>query len=266
MTTKKTKSTIFHDKIATKYESAYKNPYWNLYSEITWHNLKKYLPKKKKAIILDAGGGTGLWSRKLAKLGFNVVCSDVAQKMLDVGMKSAKKEKLDKKIEFKYADITNMKDFKNNSFDMVIAQGDPVGYCGNPKKAIKELSRVAKRGVHISVSIDSFYSVLGRLLFNKDFKQIDKLLKTHITEFRGKYPQYNFTIDELKKMFESAGLKVIDVIGKPIFTRFIPREKLNKMLLNKKFFNKMLEIENRFNNEPSIVGLSGHIQIIGKKL
>jgi len=67
-------------------------------------------------------------------------------------------------------------------------------------------------------------------------------------------------------MFESSGLKVVDIIGKPVFTRFIPREKLNTMLKDKTFFKKLLEIENRFNNEPSIVGLSGHIQIIGKKL
>jgi len=263
--TKKTKSTLFHDKIAEKYESSYTDPYWQLYFEVTWHNLKKYIPKKKKAIILDAGGGTGLWSRKLAKLGFNLVCTDIAQKMLDIGFKQAKKEKIDKQIEFKNVDITNMKCFKDNSFDMVIAQGDPVGYCGNPQKAIKELSRVAKKGAHVSVSIDSFYSMIGRFLSGKDFKSLDKLWKTHISEFAGEYPQYNFTIDELKKMFETSGFKVVDIIGKPVFTRFIPRENLNKMLTDEKFFKRILKIENQFNNEPSIVGLSGHIQITGKK-
>jgi len=145
MARKKTKSTLFHDNIAEKYESSYTDPYWQLYFKVTWHNLEKYLPKKKKANILDAGGGTGLWSRKLAKLGFNLICTDIAQKMLDVGIKQAKKEKLSNQIEFKNVDITNMKCFKDNSFDMVIAQGDPVGYCGNSQKAIKELSRVTKR-------------------------------------------------------------------------------------------------------------------------
>lgn len=266
MNTKKSKPTLFYDSTAEKYESSYKDPYWQLYFEITWHNLEKYLPKKKKATILDAGGGTGLWSRKLAKLGFNLVCTDVAQKMLDVGINKAKKEKLINQIEFKNVDITEMKCFKDNSFDMVIAQGDPVGYCGNPKKAIKELSRVAKEGAHISVSVDSFYSVVGRFLSRKDFKALDKLMKTRISEFSGEYPQHNFTVDELKKMFEASGLKIVDVIGKPVFIRFIPGKKLNTMLEDKEFFNKVLKIENKFNNEPSIVGLSGHIQIIGKKL
>lgn len=75
-----TKSTKFHNEIAQKYEKEYQTPYWNLYHEVSWKHIKKYLPKDKKYPILDAGGGTGYWSRKLAELGFNVVCSDVAER------------------------------------------------------------------------------------------------------------------------------------------------------------------------------------------
>jgi ubiquinone/menaquinone biosynthesis C-methylase UbiE len=240
---------------------------WQLYLEVTWHNLKKYLPKKKGAIILDAGGGTGFWSRKLAKMGFNLVCTDIAQKMLDVGMRLAKKEKISGRIEFKNVDIVNMKCFKDNFFDMVIAEGDPVGYCGDYKRAIKELSRVVKRGSYVSISVDSFYSTIGKFLRRKDFKSLNRLTKTHISEFTGgKYPQYNFTVGELKKVFEINKMKVADIIGKPVFAKFIPRKKVNKILRKKNIFKKFLEIENKFNNEPSIVGLSGHIQITGKKI
>ncbi len=262
---KKTKSTIFHDKIAEAYESSYTEPFWQLYFKVTWHNLKKYLPQKKGAKVLDAGGGTGFWSRKLAERDYHVVCSDIAPKMLDVGSKLAEKEKLEKKKEFKHLDIANMKCFEDNSFDMVVAQGDPVGYCGDPQKALNELTRVAKKGAHVSVSIDSFYARLGILLSQKDFKQIEKLLNTNISEFDNRFTQYNFTLEELKKMFETSGLKVVDAIGKLVFIRFIPRNKINEMLSDKTFFNKIYEIEIKFNNDPSVIGQCGHIQMIGKK-
>jgi ubiquinone/menaquinone biosynthesis C-methylase UbiE len=262
---KKSKSTIFHDKIAEEYESLHATPYWQLYFEVTWHNLQKYLPKTKGAKILDAGGGTGYWSRKLAKLDFYVVCADIAQRMLDVGLELARKEKLEKKIEFKLVDITNMECFKENTFDMVLAQGDPVGYCGKPQKAIDELSRVAKKGAYVSVSIDSFYSWIGTLLSRKEFEQLNQLLEIHLSEFSGGFPQYNFTVEELKKLFLNSSLNFIEVIGKPIFTRFLPRDKINEMLSDEEFYEKIFEMEIKFNNEPSIVGLSGHIQIIGKK-
>ncbi|MFX1343871.1 MAG: class I SAM-dependent methyltransferase [Promethearchaeota archaeon] len=262
---KKTKSTIYHDKIAEEYEASYSEPSWQLYFDVTWHNLKKYLPKKKGVRILDAGGGTGYWSRKLAKLDFSVICSDVAQRMLDVGLKLAEKENLEKNIEFINADITDMNCFENESFDMVLAQGDPVGYCGNPQKAIEELYRVAKVDAYVSVSIDSFYSQLVRLIVNNDFEKINQYIESHLSEFSGGFPQYNFTIEELKDMFEKTGLKVIEVIGKLVFSRFIRREKLNELLSDEKLYNKIFELEITFNKEPSIIGLSGHIQMIGRK-
>ncbi|MFX1487724.1 MAG: class I SAM-dependent methyltransferase [Promethearchaeota archaeon] len=261
---KRTSSTIYHDKIAEDYESSYLEPYWQLYFEITWQNLKKYLPKKG-ARILDAGGGTGYWSRKLAKHDFYMVCSDISERMLEVGSKLAEKENLQKLIEFEYADITDMHCFEDNSFDMVLAQGDPVGYCGNPQKAIQELSRVAKTGASVSVSVDSYFSQLGRQLSVNNYKQIEVLKETHISDERGEFPIYYFTVDELRKMFNKSGLKVIDTIGKCVFTRFFSRDKINEFLSDQKFFDQLFELEMSYNSDLSIVGLCRHIQMIGKK-
>lgn len=263
---KKTQSTIFHDKIAEKYGSEYSGYYWKLYFDITFANIKKYLPKKD-SLILDAGGGTGVWSRKLAKLGFRMVCTDIAQKMLDAGSKIAKKEKLSDKIEFKYADIMGMDDFNSNSFDMVIAEGDSVGYCGNPQKAVKELSRVVKKGSYVVISIDSFFSRLNRMIAKRDFSQLSILEKKHKTIFpNGDYLEHDFTVRELRNLFENNGLKVVEIIGKPVFARSISRDEIEKVLSDKKMYNKILRLELKYNNEPSIVGLAGHIQIVGKKI
>lgn len=160
------KSTKFYNEKAQEYEKEYQTPYWNLYHEVSWENIKKYLPKDKKYPIFDAGGGTGFWSRKLAKLGFNVVCSDVAEEMLEVGRKIVKGMPLADKINFVTSDITDMKEFKD-IFSMVLSEGDPVGYCGNPQKAIKELARVTRKGGTIIVSVDSLFYAIGRILNDK---------------------------------------------------------------------------------------------------
>lgn len=262
----KTKSTIFHDKIADKYESEYSGNYWKLYFDITYANIRKYLPKKG-AVILDAGGGTGFWSRKLAKIGYKMICTDISQGMLNKGLEISSKEKLNDKIEFKYADIMNMQDFNDSSFDMVIAEGDPVGYCGNAKKAVKELSRVARKGSFVVVSIDSYYSRLNRMVSRRDFNKLPLLEKKHKTLFgSGEYYEHDFTIEELKDLFQKNGLKVIEIIGKPVFARSIPREEVETVLSDKKMYNKILNLELKYNKEPSIIGLSGHIQIVGKKV
>lgn len=58
-------------------------------------------------------------------------------------------------------------------------------------------------------------------------------------------------VDELKTMFETSRLEVIEVTGKLVFTRFMQREKLNELLSNNKFYRKILELEITFNNDPS---------------
>jgi ubiquinone/menaquinone biosynthesis C-methylase UbiE len=262
---KKTQSSIYHDRIALEYESKYSSPYWELYDEITWNSMKRYLPRRKGAIVLDAGGGTGHWSRELAKRGYMVVCSDLSERMLQVARKKAEKEKLDGSIEFVQADITDLSCFEDRTFDMVIAQGDPVGYCDNPGKAVRELSRVARKGAYVCVSIDGFYSTLSQLLTAKDYKKIDRLVKTHITEFHGSFPVHNFTVGELKTLFRKNGLEVKEIIGKPVITFDISRDRLNKMLSDKAFYKRILKLELKFNSEPSLVGLSTHIEAIGRK-
>jgi ubiquinone/menaquinone biosynthesis C-methylase UbiE len=256
----------YYDKVAKEYEKMYQSNYWKLYNNVTFDNIKKYLPKKG-SLILDAGGGTGFWSRQLAKFGYRVVCTDIAQKMLDVGMFLAKKEKVKNKIEFKYADITNMNCFKDNSFDMAISEGDPVGYCGNPDKAIRELCRVVKRGAYIIISIDGFFSRILRIVGSNNFSQLKLLEEKHTTLVKeGKYAEHDFTINELKRLFKKNKLEVIDIIGKPMFVRLIHEEGREKMLADKKTYNKILALEEKYNNEPSIVGLAGHIEIVGRRI
>lgn len=257
---KKSKSTGYHDKIAEEYEEEYETPFWQLENEITWNNIKKYLPKKG-GLILDAGGGTGFWSRRLAKQGFRMVCSDITHKMLDVGKVLAEKEGLLNKIKFTYSDITNMKEFEDGSFDFVLAEGDPVGYCGNPKKAVKELARVAKKGAFIVVSVDSFFAGINSLLKRKEYKKVDEVIKTKVTDFGQGFPTQFFTVDDLKDLFQSCSLKLVEVIGKQIMKGFS-----DEMLKDKKLFNKVLEVENKFNNKASIIGMGHHIQIVGKKV
>lgn len=83
----------FYEKTAGEYDKGYESPYYQLYHEITWENIKRFLPKNEEAVILDAGGGTGYWAIKLAKQGFKVVMTDIAENMLKITNEKIKKEK-----------------------------------------------------------------------------------------------------------------------------------------------------------------------------
>jgi len=262
---KKTKSSVYHDRIAETYESDYDSPYWRLYDEITWRNMKKYLPRKRGAAILDVGAGTGHWSIALAKLGFKVTCSDLSKKMLDVARRNAAKEGLGPLIGFVQADITDLRFFGNGAFDMVVAQGDPVGFCDDPGKAVRELSRVAKKGAHVCISIDGFYSTLTDLIAEKRYKKIEQFLETESTEFHSSFPARHFTIDRLPRLLRQGGLETVSIIGKPVFAFGMNQDEIEKLLSDRRLFERVLELEERYNSEPSIIGMSRHIEIVGRK-
>jgi S-adenosylmethionine-dependent methyltransferase len=256
-----------YDEIAEHYEEDYlSDPYWRLYHDITWLNIKKHLPKDKKSIIADIGGGTGFWSRKLAKLGYNVVCIDISENMLNVGRKKARKEGLQKKILFAYGDVKDLKDQKANSFGFVLCEGDPVSYCGNEGRAVSELARIAEPGAKVIVSVDNFYSVIRAALNVKMLGILPNIIKTHRSNLYGKMPQYNFTVEELKGLFKKNKLDVISIIGKPVFAHKHLFRDCPEYATDKKLYNQLLDLEMKFNSEPSLVSAGGHLEVVAKKL
>lgn len=254
---------IFYDKIAKEYDRMYETPYWKLYDEITWYNIKRFLPKKKNALVLDAGGGTGYWTIKLAKLGYKVVLTDISKEMLKIAEAKINKLKLAKKIEVKRVDIRDMSCFDSNSFDMALAEGDPISYCLKPKKAVRELVRVVKPNSYVIVSVDSKYPAISRLIMKKSFNKLSKFLEDGILEYEDKFKFQAFSSEELRKLFEDNGLKVIRVIGKPVLVELIPREKREEII--KEHFRKILNLELKFCDNPNLIGIGGHLEIVGMK-
>lgn len=257
----------YYDEIAREYDQEYsESPYWRLYEAITWENMRRYLPKHKEALILDAGGGTGRWSIPIAKLGYRLVLTDISKNMLKVTEKKIKAESLENKIELRKMDIVDMSDFNNDYFDMVMAEGDPLSYCENPDKAVKEMARVAKKGAPVLASVDNRFAKAWWSLKEGNVDEAKHIIETgEIPPTRAKFPIHAFTPKELKELYEKHSLKVDRIIGKPILCQCIPREERDSLLSDEKAFSEILKLEIKFCDNENLVGLGGHIEIVGFK-
>jgi ubiquinone/menaquinone biosynthesis C-methylase UbiE len=233
--------------------------------DITWHFLRKYLPRRKSIKILDAGGGDGFWAQKLVELGYkNIVLTDISQGMLDEAAKRFAKLKIEHNVTFVKSDITNMKELKKDCFAFVFSQYDAISYCMKPAEAVKELTRVASKGAHVIVSLDTKFRRVPELIEAGQIREAEKLLNTNIS-YDFDFPQYNLTWEELSECFMKAGLVVLEVIGAPVFMHQVDERILKKLESDPKIRNRLLQIELANCTNKSLVNFAGHLQMAGQK-
>ncbi len=239
--------------------------------QITWHFLKKYAPRRKSSLILDAGAGTGDWALLFAKLGYrNLVLADISQGMLDEARrKFARFENMS--VSFVKSNISNLKEFRTDMFDLVFSQYDAVSLCLKPRAAVKALARVAKKGAHVVASMDTKFPRVPRMIEKGKLKEAVKLLKTNVAwdawdEWEDQdYPSYPLTWEELAKYFEQSGLEVVEVIGAEVFTNHVSKRVLDELKADPNIRKVLLKMELEHCTDRSLVNMAGHLQMVGRK-
>jgi ubiquinone/menaquinone biosynthesis C-methylase UbiE len=266
-----TPSETYYDHEAKVYDAKYDESsfYVKVYEPVTWDNIRRFLPSLP-ARVLDAGGGTGRWTLPLAKIGYDVLLTDISQGMLEVARAKIEAEGLAERVTILRQDICEMRGLADRSFDLVLAEGDPVSYCEDPPAAIGELARVAKIGAHVLVSVDSRIAAISALS-RLDFDAAEELLRTGQMQWRGPdralaFPIHAFTIPELTGLFEACGLRVVRVLGKPVFLRRLSREVQERILVDEELTRRLVELECRYADDPGWAGSAGHIEVTGIRI
>ena len=266
-----TRSEAYHDHEAPAYDAKYdESPFFiKVYEPVTWDNILRFLPPLP-ARVLDAGGGTGRWTVMLAQMGYEVTLTDISQGMLDVARAKMEAAGLSDRVTLLRQDIRDMSALAAHCFDLVLAEGDPVSYCEDHAAAIRELARVARTGAHVSVSADSRVAALFNLN-ELDFDTAEVTLRTGQMKWRGGeeelvYPIHAFTIPELAGLFEANGLRVVRVLGKPVFLNRLQPEVRDKIVADEEMTRRLVELECRYGDDPGWAGSGGHIEVTGVKI
>jgi SAM-dependent methyltransferase len=257
-------------------EDAY---YWNVgtdfYDKITWDNIEPFLPRK--GWILDAGGGVGMWSRKMAETTkCKVELLDLTGKSLKMAKKRINKDGLGQNIEVLHGDIRSVP-HPDRSFDFVLSEGDPISICGDPEKAVGELSRVLKPNCHFVAGVDSTFSYARKMLSQgRPLDDVLRFLQVGISPAveDADFDSKSFTPLELISFLQKHNLKTLRIVGKPIgvginmtdvFIEAIPIERRRQIFENKKETEELSEIVNGIFSDPYIAGIGSHLQIVAVK-
>jgi SAM-dependent methyltransferase len=246
-----------------------------VYDEITWKNIEPFLPRK--GWILDAGGGAGVWSRKMVETGkCSVELLDITGELLKTAKRRIRKDMLGERIEVLRSDIRSIP-HPDISFDLILSEADPISICGDPEKAISELSRVLKPNCHFVAGVDStFYRALKMLSQGKPLDHILNFLRIGISpaEEEANFDSKSFTPIELISLLQKHDLKTIQIVGKPIglstgmldvFVAALPATRRREIFENKAEKEKLKKMLNRIYKDPYIAGIGSHLQVVAVK-
>lgn len=249
-----------YDRWSKTYDSDYFEGF-GLYHKVTWDNIQRFLPSEKDAAILDAGGGTGIFSVELAKIGCNVVLTDISQGMFEKAREKVRRLGLENRVEVRVADICDMPEFEDKRFAMVLCEGDPLSYCGDHEAAIRELARVVRPGGAVIASVDNRAGALNWLRDTEDREAVERLLATGQVLIPEGYMVHAFTPEELRDLFESNSLAVERIIGKLVIAHRLRRFDRDDPEVQEWLFR--LELE--YNDDPAFYPWAGHLEIAGRR-
>jgi len=227
---------------------------------VDWELLKPHLPQNKDARILDAAGGTGRVTLRLANLGYRVTLSDISPEMLIFARAKMDKNNVLDKVNIMECDNNHLP-FPDNYFDLVLCWDGAFD-------SRHELFRVTKKGGIVSIFLSNKWSHI----FDDFYKKPDEsllLAGTKLAQIRDFGENYTpITVDEARTLFESEGIGVIDIYAVCGWTDYlsIPEKILKSREWDNKFFNQTTQLVLHLSKEPSIKGLTRHLVLYGQKL
>jgi SAM-dependent methyltransferase len=263
--------TIYTAQVRGEWRRLVRDAYHNLEFVTTLHFLEKHLPKRGR--ILDAGGGPGRYTIELAKRGYEVVLLDMTPANLEFAKRQIKRAHLQNSVHgIIEGSIVDLSQFPSNSFDAVICLGGPLSHVLDARKrakAISELTRVAKKGAPI------FVSVIGRLsllivqlsMFPHELELPEFKLSRDTGHYDGELgftACHFFLPEEFRKAFTNKDVKILELAGLEGLGSH-QRKAINQLAKNPKRWHTWLETHFQTCTHPAAVGISEHMLIVARK-
>jgi ubiquinone/menaquinone biosynthesis C-methylase UbiE len=262
---------IYYDEKSKNYDELFSMLYYKVFDAITWKYLEPYLPVNPNALVLDAGGGTGRWTVRIARKARKVVLMDISEGMLKVAAERIKQENLQDKVVIKKGDITRT-GYADETFDLIFCE-HALFLSREPDILLDELARILKSKASLIISVHNRYvASLARLPDipkSKDLKKAFALLSERKHQFMtpdNKVKIFTWTPDEFRTMLERHGFRIERIIGKGITMPLrISSELFTRKRYSESLFKNILQFELALCDRPDALALAGHMQAIVHK-
>lgn len=239
----------------------------SLRTEIPREFIRKCL--KKSDVALDAGGGAGINAIMMARKCRHVTLVDLSRKVLQYAKKNVKGVGLEKKIDLFEGDISDLSRFGSGQFGFVLCVGDSISYVLEKRfKAMAELARVAKKGAIMIIGCDSKYGVMRKCLQRGNLKEAIRINRMHETDCRMGPRTHVYSIDEMEKLLEKNGCKVLEIASTPSISDVIIErytDRIDKNFRLNADWKELKKLEMEICTRPELQGIGSHLLFIARK-
>lgn len=213
--------------------------------------------------ILDAGGGQGQFSLRLASLGHHVTLCDISADMLALAKQEVAEKQLEDRVELRHESIQALSKsvlVESNDlqpFDLVLCHA-VLEWVIDPERLLQDLtSLVAPKG-YFSLTFYNEHSVIFKNLLRGNFSRI--LEKDYVGFVGSLTPTNPLKPDQVAAWFKLLPFDVICRSGIRCFHDYIIDLKVQK-----KSPEELLEVELLLSQQEPYISLARYIHVLSKR-
>jgi len=247
------------DKLAQKFaKNIYGTPKGDIRAAVLWRDLAPALAKlgNRKLRVLDAGGGFGYFSQKLARLGHEVVLCDISAEMLAQAQEQIDASPEPLAIQLIHAPIQALSVEQHGYFDIILCHA-VVEWLTDAKPTMAGLLTMLKPAGIFSLMFYNKEAMRFHALVSGNFDYVAADLKVKKkVQLTPTHPLY---IQEVKEWFSDWQMSLISQSGVRVIHDYLKKSQPVDF-----DYQKLLKMELEYSQREPYISLGRYVHFLGQ--
>jgi S-adenosylmethionine-dependent methyltransferase len=227
---------------------------------IVWEHLLQTIPELcagEPLRILDAGCGLGQMGLKLAKLGHELVLSDLSEKMVKETGVLFKKELPEAKIELLHKPVQELNSKELGEFDLILFHA-VLEWLARPEETLKHLTHLLKPGGHLSLMFYNRDALIFRNLIRGNWHKAES--DNLQGDEGGLTPYHPLTLEEVESWLQRGQFEVLSRAGVRVIYDYMERR-----IRDKRPVEEIIRIELKYARHEPYLHMGRYLHLVAQK-
>lgn len=249
------------DDLAQKFaENIYGTAKGQIRQTVVWQDIEQILTSLSSVsplTVLDAGGGIGQLSQKIASLGHQVTLCDLSSEMLTLAQQEIAKNGLLEQYRLVHCPVQEIGEFIPEPVDLILFHA-VMEWLAEPIEVLTGLLHNVKPGGAISVMFYNYNGLLFKNLICGNLTHIEQGMP-HRKRFKLQ-PQQGIKPEDVYQCLTDAGFEIMGKTGVRTFHDYIQTH-----MVGDYSFEQVLEMEQKLCRQEPFLSLGRYIHVYARK-